>query len=811
MKNLIFFSVFISLHAFSQSANLELVPVPKVENLEPEVFDTVQSPDFSDFGGSDSSLDTACKQTGFSCGECETPLQNEMNSLMSKITGGKFKDGDHWGEGKEKTPNSSNIPLASGVTLDGTLQEIISIFKKNNPVGDNKLNFVVIGESESLQGTTIKDGKIYPRIMLKSPNSELMVTFNTDPEAKGYNSIEMMRWNGKQGRYEFQELNFGGKGEQPHVDASGTKCMECHKESPRPNWDTYRAWAGVVPSRDDMMEMHGENGEFDFSKGLQPDAKAYINFLDQVVADKESGKKSRLAMLDIPFDEKNQLREYVEAAGGKKFTPREQVDLIKKKINEDGFYRIKHFPDKEEAAENGARMAFNFDGKTAEYAGPSQFAFDQMLAQNMCKVTTDLKKHKDFDKFKYGLALLMACGKTGDMESVYPDEFKKKVLDFYRDSNYSTLQDISEAKKPKGRAQNFSSLNQLLQEDTSASHAAANGFKFNRHGKFLNNYLTNVEKLPASEAAEKAKYYSEQVVTPTQWGFHAIGDEGGVKGVPENSTAIMSDARMLLEPFGVNVGHWSLVHGKSNAYNSFSFSDQFTLFESQPLWSQLRDEAGSCAELEAKAKIVLSTPAPAMAQSSPESENTSELTILCGQKGAGAQSPLNDDKINQVSAILMEQIKPDIKKDMGKCLNCHDTDGDIEFPGLRDFVKNDNEKAFTDFMNSKSDYYNRPMIEVIQIKLGLMPRPFGGLDYGDDMPPSKWKDNPEYAVKHGIQPVKAQEYRRKQLALYLTFTASGGNKEKIKSFCDKINNDESVKEINDSGSRPAEPSGAGAQ
>ena len=85
------------------------------------------------------------------------------------------------------------------------------MFKKHNPSGANKLNYLVIGESESLQASSMKDGKMNPRIMLKSPNSELMVTFNTDPTAKGYKTIEVMRWNGKQGRYEFQEINFGEK------------------------------------------------------------------------------------------------------------------------------------------------------------------------------------------------------------------------------------------------------------------------------------------------------------------------------------------------------------------------------------------------------------------------------------------------------------------------------------------------------------------------------------------------------------------------------------------------------------------------
>ncbi len=768
---------------------------------------------YAQFDGdnSSSSLGSSCKQQGYACGECDTGLQNAMNSFMNKITGGGFTNGDHWGDGKEKSKNSSNISMAPGVTLDGALKEIMDIFKKNNPAGDNKLNFVVIGESESLQASSVRDGKMYPRIMMKSPNSELMVTFNTDPKAKGYNTIEMMRWNGKQGRYEFQELNFGEGGDKPHVDASGAKCLECHKSpDPRPNWDTYRAWAGVVPSRDDMMEMHGENQQFDKSKGMQPDAKAYLSFLEQMADDKEKGKKSRIAMLDIPFDEKRQMADYVKAAGGKKFTPREQIDLIKKQINEKGFYRIKHFPDVEEAREGRAKMAFNFDSKTAVWAGPSQFAFDQMLAQNMCKVTTDLKKHPNFNKFKYPLALMMACGQRGGMNEIYPESFKKEVLDYYKSTKYAGLGDIDPAKKPKTDV-DFDQMRSLLMEDTKASHDHANGFKFDRHEKFLSSYLTQVERKPAAEAATTAKFYSEQVSTPYQDNWHAIQDVGGVKGVPEASTSELADIRLLLEPMGVKVSHWSLVHGKNNAYNSFSFSDQFELFNSQPIWQEIVSEAGGCEEVEAKAKSALASPESKKEEVSPQSDNVSELALLCGSQGKGAQGPVDDEKLADMSRIMMAAIKPDVKKSMGKCLTCHGTDGDVEFPGLADFVKNDKETEFLNFLNTQSEYYKRPMVEVVQIKLGLFPRPEGDVDFGEDMPPSDWKDNPEFATTHGVAPAKAQETRRKQIATYLGFAAAGNNKEKLKSFCEKINNDSYIKDFTSGMGGRSAPSKAGKQ
>jgi hypothetical protein len=772
------------------------------------------------YGQGSSSLGTKCKPNGFSCGECETGLQDDLNKLMGKITNGGFTQGEHWGDGKvkKKSKNPGNISMAPEVTLEKTLEEIIGLFKKHNPGGDNKLNFVVIGESESLQASSVKNGKIYPRIMLKSPNSELMVTFNTDPEAKGYKTLEMMRWNGKQGRYEFQELNFGEKGKKPHVDASGTKCLECHKSpDPRPNWDTYRAWAGVVPSRDDMLEKHTKKGngspEFDKASDMQPDAKAYLNFLDQVANDKEAGKKSRIAMLDIPFDEKRQMADYVKAAAGKKFSPREQVDLIKKKINEVGYYRVKHFPDKDEA-EDETKISFNLDSKTADWAGPSQFAFDQMLSQNMCKVATDLKRHKNFDKFKYPLALLIACGER-NLDHVYSDEFKKKITSYYKDKNFSNLGDIDRNKIPKpGTEISFSELSNLIHEDTESSHDNANGYKFDRHGKFVKSFLTEVERMPAAEAAQKAKFYSEKVVTPTLDKFHAIGDEGGVKGVGEDSGDTISEARMLLEPFGVNVSHWSLVHGKNNASNSFSFSDQFSLLRSQPLWKEIKQQAGgSCSDLEKRAKESMVVEEPKEKNISPLTNNVSELTLICGSAESGISPLLDAQKIMGMGETILGPLKPDLKKSMGRCLGCHDTDGDVEFPGFKNFVNSDNETEFVDFLNSSSEYFNRPMIEVFQIKLGLIERPESddGVDYGERMPPSDWKDNAEYASKHGIPESSVQLVRTRQLATYLTYSAAKGDKERLKSFCEKVNNDNYVKEFNKPGSTGENSSPAGKQ
>jgi hypothetical protein len=100
-----------------------------------------------------------------------------------------------------------------------------------------------------------------------------------------------------------------------------------------PNWDTYRAWAGVVPSRDDMLEMEFNGNKVDKDQPMQPDGRAYLSFLDQIADAKKNPnnpRSKRLAMLDIPFDEETQMKDYLEEF---KAQTKEENHRMKKKLN----------------------------------------------------------------------------------------------------------------------------------------------------------------------------------------------------------------------------------------------------------------------------------------------------------------------------------------------------------------------------------------------------------------------------------------------------------------------------------------------
>jgi len=756
---------------------------------------------------SSSSLNKNCSQDGFACGACENDMQGELNDILNGITEDNLET-EHWGNLKDEMDNqASNIQFKNPMPkYEDVLDDIVGLMRKNTPGGN--LNYVVIGESESLQQTSVKDGKMNPRIMLKSPNSELMVTFATDPDLPGYNSIEIMRWNGKEGRYEFQELNFGDQGEPPHIDLSGKKCAECHKSpSMRPNWDTYRAWAGVVPSRDDMLEMEFNGDKIDKSKPMQPDARAYLGFLDQIAQAKDSPnnpRSKRLAMLDIPFDEEVQMSEYLEDfkdKNGREPNEKEKVELIKQRVEKDGFYRVRHHPDKLSDTD----MPVNFDSKTSDAAGPSQFAFDQMLAQNMCRITNDLRKHPKFDEFKYGLTSLIKCGNSGTFNRVknfLPESYLDKIKDFHVNNQGSTMTEIDPETKNNLEDKSPDEIFKLLNTDTDKSHGRANDFKFDRHGKFLRSYLTEIENMSEEDAQKDATFFANEVSTPYQDDpiqFHAIGDPGGVSGVAEDKTTMLASIRFLLEPMGVKVEHWSLVNGKDTAYNSYSFSDQFTLFQTQPIFDEISKEVekemvesgelesmGSwsnknavCNELNNRSIASLDDKANVI---TPNETIAGYLSEVCNKRDKLLENSVDNEIVDFANELTQSSLRQDARDMMKKCLTCH-TPGSYypELKGVKEFVENDDDSVLVEFLNSEK--MNQKYVEIFQDKLGVHQPTM----IGSAMPPSDWEDNKEFAEKYELDPLNIQNERRKLLGIYVkALSEVSVDKNELDNICNTI-------------------------
>lgn len=602
-------------------------------------------------------LESTCGHEGYACGECDTGIQDQFTSLLNEITGGAPNQPGSWEVGGERS-------IRPGVTLESTLARIKSLMTANG----GGLNYMVIGESESLQGTDVRNGKMYPRIAIKSPNSELWVTFSTDPTQAAYQTLEVMRWNGRDAKYDFMELDFNPK--HRRMDATGQRCLSCHKApEPRPNWDTYRAWAGIVPSRDDMLENLSTDG-------LAADGRAYLSFLDQVVEAKRLNRTpdrpDRLSLLDIPVDDQVQFAGRTPPVSS--LSPQAQVAAIREQVRSEGFYRIPHSP-YVSGLKNGTatNTASNFDDKTADYAGPSQMAFDQMSGQNMCRVATSLKRNPQWDKIKnYIAGLAMNCS---NMQQAIPPSFADDSRSWFNQNLALRLPNTHPI--PTTPAGDFSSLQNLVTADTQANHAMADQIKIERHTRFLQRFLGPSGKAEASE-------FASTFTAPVRDGFHAIGDSGGVKGVAEGDTSRLSMLRLVLEPLGIEMSHWSMMRGPDHDYNSYAFSDQFQLFFDQPIVQEVIREIRSspegtsdaCDAAKGRSRAALSTAQIRTARATPLDQ---DLEQLCARRLSG--TPIPPPVLRLILAVREREAKSLFKK----CSQCHHGPdaSPPEFPGLR--------------------------------------------------------------------------------------------------------------------------------
>ncbi len=110
-------------------------------------------------------------------------------------------------------------------------------------------NYVLMYKSRSLQTSSFMS----PRVLLSSPNSTTVITYNGDPKDHGYEKLEVMRFNPQTAKFTFNEISFlNGKLNLSRNNPQ--KCMNCHQSSsrltndPRPNWEPYNIWPGAYSS-----------------------------------------------------------------------------------------------------------------------------------------------------------------------------------------------------------------------------------------------------------------------------------------------------------------------------------------------------------------------------------------------------------------------------------------------------------------------------------------------------------------------------------------------------------------------------------
>ncbi len=416
----------------------------------------------------------------YKCGQCEEKLQISFDSLLKK-------------------------------TAVGGVQSVEDFLAQLDPI--LKKNYMIIGDSKSNQ-TTAKDKYRY---VLKSPESEVLVAFTEDPKAPGGQTIEVIRWDGKNAKYKFESIDFS-KG-KAQVDLSGKNCVHCHKENLRPNFDDYPAWTGFLPPKLDVVDRESSQ----VGSPPTPSSQAYLDTMKRIAIERDhaaQGKPpSRLSFLNIPYVD-------TDPRPATPLTDTQKIKAIEKSIQNNteskgGLfgYRIPH--------DLAATQIINNSAKTSSTAGPAAFTFDQLVSQQVCQITNRLKEDPNFSKFKYALSGIILCKNT----SLF--DYLKSDVD--RDERRENQKIISNKLKK---------IREQMTEDENKTNAA----RQERHFKFLTETL-NMGKTQSELDSKKIASESDD-------------------------QDLISQFRVLLEPFGVRTGDWSMSFGDRFSENHYTFADQ---------------------------------------------------------------------------------------------------------------------------------------------------------------------------------------------------------------------------------------------
>lgn len=293
------------------------------------------------------------------CPSYEKPVRDNFNGLISNIEGGRRAD---------------------ITSVDALISQLDPEMKKD---------YIFMAKSRSLQEGTVEN----PRVLLKSRNSELVVSFTAHGENRGGNKVEVMQWNPEEAKYDLMEISFSANGtEKPKVTRNPDRCIECHGKPSQPVWDPYRFWSGQVPFHEDTIS--GKDSI---------EAKWYRNYLEKI-----KNKEGRFKHLEAHTTPEN----FDRALQG-------------------GSYQV--------GGKNAGRNQFSStDGVASNMS-------NQMIRQNACRVMNEMAERPDFNQIKYALAGgLNGCTNLDDF---LPSTLVRNAQDYFQ--RHGLAQDKNAFSLPK--------------------------------------------------------------------------------------------------------------------------------------------------------------------------------------------------------------------------------------------------------------------------------------------------------------------------------------------------------------------------
>lgn len=346
------------------------------------------------------------------CDETEPEVISSVMSLVNKVKGGEkpepeevFEKGSDMYEfnkndsawmrenkarEKRNQEREKAFEKAASDFSINTVDQFISALPS-----DMKKNFVMMAPSRSNQDGSITN----PKMILKSPNSEVLASFNSHSEQRGFDEVELMVWNKKDQKYDMISVALDESGKKK-VSLNPASCMNCHGTPARPQWDHPPMWAGQIPFAADT---------------LLPDSydkKMYIKQLQQIEAAKlENPKKT-------PYSQRMSLLEP---------TLTSQIALDHVGTGPAANLEIPH--------EDGTNPVNCNKGReqASKHNGSGFKMFDQMQLKTFCQINNELKQRPDWNNLKYAFYGVMKGCKIANMT---PPAFQDNMKTYFQSQGY---------------------------------------------------------------------------------------------------------------------------------------------------------------------------------------------------------------------------------------------------------------------------------------------------------------------------------------------------------------------------------------
>ncbi len=146
---------------------------------------------------------------------------------------------------------ASSVPAARAAEIDSLVRAIADAkaYRVEEALAvlpeATRANYTLVFSSRSLQGASFSA----PRAILFGADARLVVTFNGDPDARGFDALETMEFDPSTSSFHFREIAFRD-GLPPEVSEDNpARCVACHGRPARPIWDSAPTWPGVYGER----------------------------------------------------------------------------------------------------------------------------------------------------------------------------------------------------------------------------------------------------------------------------------------------------------------------------------------------------------------------------------------------------------------------------------------------------------------------------------------------------------------------------------------------------------------------------------